>query len=124
MFWLWLLLAALDGGATPDAGTLDGGVVDAGPVAPPRWQWTHDGGWWLNDAGLTDVLTMRVGETAEVKLPHPIILMQCDVPLVTLGATQDTLLLTAVQKGDTHCGFWFKKNSWPDRSMELHVGAK
>lgn len=124
MFWLWLLLSAFDGGAAPDAGTRDAGVSDAGSAVPPRWQWTHDGGGWLNDGGVTDVLTMRMGETAEVKLPHPILLMQCDLPLVTLGATQDTLLLTAVQKGDTRCGFWFKKNSWPDRTMELHVGAK
>ncbi|MBL8917014.1 MAG: hypothetical protein JNM17_40290, partial [Archangium sp.] len=105
-----------DAGAS-DAG-VDAGVVDAGP---PRWQWTHDGGAWLTKDAVTDILKMRVGETAQVKLPLPIILMQCDQPLLTLGATSDTLLLTATKSGDTRCGFWFRKNAFPDRTMELHV---
>jgi hypothetical protein len=131
MFWLWLLLAAVDGGGVGAGvdGGVDGGVgagVDAGvrDAGPSRWQWTHDGGGWLDDGGVTDVLRMRVGETAEVKFPHPILLMQCDEPLLTLGATFDSLLLTAVKPGDTRCGFWFKKNSWPDRTMDLHVAPK
>lgn len=118
MTWLLILAAVLDGGVAPDAG------VELTEPAPTRWQWTHDGGAWLDGNGLTDRLTMRVGETAQVKLPLPIILMQCDQPLLTLGATSDTLLLTAIKAGDTRCGFWFKKNAFPDRTMELHVTAR
>lgn len=123
---VWLLLLAGVFGGTVDAGTPDGGVdagvADAGiDAGPPRWQWTHDGGAWLTKDAVTDILTMRVGETARVNLPLPIILMQCDQPLLTLGATTDTLLLTAIKPGDTRCGFWFRKNGYPDRTMELHV---
>lgn len=111
---LWLL--AFDGGA--DAGLLDAGA----PTPPPtRWQWTHADGGWLNDAGVTDTLTMRLGEVAEVQLPRPIILMQCDEPLLSLDATIDTLLLKAVKPGSTRCGFWYDKQSWPHRTLDVTV---
>ena len=71
--------------------------------------------------GVTDVLTMRVGETARVMLPRPIVLMKCDQELLKLDATVDTLLLTAFKDGKTRCGFWYEKSAWPHRTMELEV---
>ncbi len=113
----WLVLSVLTMGDGGDAG-LDGGL----PAEPAQhWQWTHADGGWLNDAGLTDVVTMRVGETAVVQFPLPIVLMQCDEPLLTLSATQDTLLLEAVKAGHTTCGFWYRPQSWPHRTLEVTV---
>jgi hypothetical protein len=116
---MWLLLLSLWLLA------FDGGDVDAGmpspPAAPARWRWSHADGGWLDDAGVTDTLTMRVGEVAEVQLPRPIILMQCDEPLLELGATADTLLLKAVKAGRTRCGFWYDKQSWPHRTLDVTV---
>lgn len=116
----WLLVAMLLGS---DGGLSDAGTPDAGEVSTPkRWTWTHatDAG-FLTPDGVTDVVTMRVGEIAQVKLDLPIILMQCDETLVTLDATIDTLLLKAVKPGHTRCGFWYRKNGYPDRTMELTV---
>ena len=53
--------------------------------------------------------------------PLPIVLMQCDEPLLGLGATEDTLLLTGTRAGHTACGFWFDKRAWPHRSMDVTV---
>lgn len=115
---LLLLLLALDGGVSLDAGAaLDAGVPDAGP----RVRWTHDKGEWLNDAGVTDVLVLHLRDVAEVKFPFPIVLMQCDEPLLTLGANEDTLLLTGAKTGRTRCGFWFDRRAWPHRTMDVAV---
>lgn len=104
--WLLLLLTlAADGGA-PDAGA---------------WQWTsHDGGFLTGD-GVTDVLTLRVGETATVTLERPIVLMQCDEQLLSLGATTESLLLTGVKAGRTRCGFWYQKRAYPHRYFDVTV---
>ena len=107
---LLLLTLAADGG-TPDAG-----VPDAG-----SWKWIDGDGGWLLDGGSTDILTLRVGETARIVFPFPIVLMQCDEPLLGLGATEDTLLLTGLKTGHTACGFWFYQRAWPHRSMDVTV---
>jgi len=107
-----LLLLAADGG-TPDGGLLT--------PPPTTWKWIDGDGGWLLDGGFTDILTVRVGETARVIFPFPIVLMQCDEPLLTLGATEDTLLLTGAKPGHTACGFWFYERAWPHRSMDVTV---
>lgn len=117
--WLALVVSsvlAVDGGVEPDAG------LAPAPPAPQRtWSWTHADGGWVDDAGVTDVLVMRVGETARVQFPLPIVLMQCDEPLLTLDATIDTLLLKAVKAGHTRCGFWYRPQAWPHRSLVVTV---
>lgn len=113
---LLLLLLALDGGAP-----LDAGVPDAGSKPAPRVSWKHAQGEWMNDAGLTDVLVLHVRDVAEVKFPFAIVLMQCDEPLLTLGATEETLLLTGAKAGHTTCGFWFDRRAWPHRTMDVTV---
>ena len=113
---LALLAADADGGTDMDAG------VDAGPEQPARWSWNHADGGWLDDAGLTDELRLHVGEVAEVRFPLPVVLMQCDAPLIKLGATETTLLLTGADAGVTTCGFWFAQRAWPHRSMRVTVG--
>lgn len=121
-----------DAGARPrpDAGTprSDGGSADgggdAGTSPPPkraRWSWTHGDGGWLLDGGVSDILTVSVGETAEVRFPHPIILMQCDEVLLSLSATEDTLLLTGEKAGHTQCGFWWFRQPFPNRMMDVTV---
>ncbi len=127
---LWLLIvsvlsadAGVDGGAV-DAGLVDAGVAEPAQVVPARWSWVHADGGWLDDAGVTDRVVMRMGETAEVQFPLPIVLMQCDAPLLTLGATLDTLLLTAVQPGRTTCGFWYRPQSWPHRTLDVTVNPR
>ena len=128
----WILMLALaadlpepDPQVRRDAGQLDAGMRDgaiASPDAgPPRWAWTNGDGGWLLDGGVTDIVTVRVGETARVVFPFPIVLMQCDAPLLGLGATQDTLLLTGLDAGHTTCGFWFYERAWPHRSMDVTV---
>ncbi len=125
----WGATPAVDGGAAPsDAGRTDAGRTDGGhPAAgaPPRprarWEWVHGDGGWLLDGGVSDILTVSVGETAEVRFPHPIILMQCDEVLLSLSATQDTLLLKGEQAGHTQCGFWWFKQAWPNRMMDVTV---
>lgn len=118
---LLLLCLALDGGL-PAGVTVDAGTVDAGPVTPtPPWAWeTADGG-FLDPDGTTDVLTLKLGATAHVRLARPIVLMQCDDELLTLGATDDELLLTAVKRGETRCGFWYTPNAIPHRYMRVTV---
>jgi hypothetical protein len=123
------LLAAVDGGvAAPDGGHPDAGVAarDAGvearaPAAPERWKWVHGDGGWIADGGVSDFLTVRVGETARVQLELPIVLMQCDEPLLELDATEDTLLLTGLKPGHTMCGFWYAQRAWPHRYMDVTV---
>jgi hypothetical protein len=114
-----LLALAADGGSS----TADGGAgLDAGQrPAPQRWRWTHADGGWLDDAGTTDVLVVPLGETARVQFPLPIVLMQCDAELLRLAATRDALLLTGTDAGHTSCGFWFFKQSWPHRYMDVTV---
>jgi hypothetical protein len=73
------------------------------------------------DAGVTDTLTMRVGEVGELQFPLPIMLMQCDEPLLTLEATLDTLLLKATATGHTRCGFWYRPQAWPHRTLDVVV---
>lgn len=118
---LLLMMAAL-----AHAG-VDGGV-DAGPTArpppPERWSWTYLGVDSVLDGGFSDSLSLRVGETAEVVFPFPVVLMQCDRPLLTLAATEDTLLLTGAMPGRTHCGFWFYERAWPHRFMDVTVVGK
>lgn len=107
-----------------DGGSADGGG-DAGTRPPPkraRWSWTHGDGGWLLDGGVSDLLTVSVGETAEVRFPHPIILMQCDEVLLSLSATEDTLLLTGEKVGHTQCGFWWFRQPFPNRMMDVTVG--
>ena len=111
-----ILLLAL----ASDAGTPDGGFPDGGRP-PVTWKWIDGDGGWLLDGGSTDVLTLRVGETARVVFPFPIVLMQCDELLLGLGATEDTLLLTGEKPGHTACGFWFYPQAWPHRSMDVTV---
>lgn len=108
-----------DGGLAPRDGGLDAGV----PVAlkRARWSWTHGDGGWLLDGGVSDVLSVSVGETAEVRFPHPIILMQCDEVLLSLSATEDTLLLKGEQAGHTQCGFWWFRQPFPNRMMDVTV---
>lgn len=112
-----LLVLAMDGGSDAGGAAPDGGV----PAAPARWRWIDGDGGWLLDGGSTDVLTVRVGETARIVFPFPIVLMQCDEPLLSLGATEDTLLLTGIKAGHTACGFWFYERAWPHRSMDVTV---
>ena len=110
----WVLLSML----AADAG------VDAPVPAPApleRWKWSHADGGWLDDAGVTDTLTMRVGEVGELQFPLPIMLMQCDEPLLTLEATLDTLLLKATATGHTRCGFWYRPQAWPHRTLDVVV---
>ena len=38
------------------------------------------------------------------------------------GATEKSLLLTAVRAGHTRCGFWYEARSWPHRTLDLTVG--
>ena len=116
---LTLTLAA-DAGM-PDGGIPDAGIVEAVDAGPSHWKWIGADGGWLNDAGLSDILTVRVGETAKVIFPFPIVLMQCDEPLLELGANEDTLLLTGAKAGHTSCGFWFYEQAWPHRSMDVTV---
>lgn len=108
-----------------DAGSPRGdGGSDAGTSPPPkraRWSWTHADGGWLLDGGVSDLLTVSVGETAEVRFPHPIILMQCDEVLLSLSATEDTLLLTGEKAGHTQCGFWWFRQPFPNRMMDVTV---
>jgi hypothetical protein len=113
-----ILLAVLGADGGVDAGIPDAGLADARPA---RWNWIDGDGGWLLDGGLTDILTLRVGETAHIVFPLPIVLMQCDEPLLGLGATEDTLLLTGLQPGHTACGFWFDKRAWPHRSFDVTV---
>lgn len=126
VFALIALFAAVNGGvATPDAGARDGGVdagtPDAGLALPVRWRWQHADGGWLNDGGLTDILSLRVGETAEVQFDLPIALMQCDEQLLELGSTETTLLLKGLKAGHTMCGYWYFQRSWPHRYMDVTV---
>lgn len=107
--WLLLMLTLAADGGTPDAG------------APSRYEWiANDGGFFTED-GVTDRLTMRVGETANITLGRPIVLMQCDDELLVLGADENTLLLTAKRAGKTRCGFWFEKRAYPHRFFEVTV---
>lgn len=99
----------------------DGGTPDAGPPDAGTWSWINGDGGWLLDGGSTDILTVRVGETARIVFPFPIVLMQCNDELLGLGATEDTLLLTGVKEGHTSCGFWFYQRAWPHRSMDVTV---
>lgn len=110
---LLALLSAVDGGA-PDAGLTV-------PEAPPAFRWTHGDGGWIADGGVTDLLTVRVGQTARVVFPLPIVLMQCDEPLLELGASEDTLLLKGLEAGHTRCGYWYDQRPWPHRYMEVTV---
>jgi hypothetical protein len=121
-----VLMAALgaDGGVSTDGGvSLDGGLDGGVPekVVNTKWTWFHADGGFLTPDGVTDTLTMRVGEVAHIHFDLPIILMQCDEPLLSLDATLDTLLLKAIKPGKTRCGFWYRKNSYHDRTMELNV---
>ncbi len=99
----------------------DGGTADAGVADAKTWKWIDGDGGWLLDGGSTDILTLRLGDTARVVFPFPIVLMQCNEPLLGLGATEDTLLLTGVREGHTACGFWFYSQAWPHRSMDVTV---
>jgi hypothetical protein len=104
-----------------DAGARDGGTPDTGPPKRARWSWVHADGGWLLDGGVSDVLSVSVGETAEVRFPHPIILMQCDEVLLSLSATVDTLLLKGEKAGHTQCGFWWFRQPFPNRMMDVTV---
>ena len=99
----------------------DGGTPDAGVADAKTWKWIDGDGGWLLDGGSTDILTLRMGDTARVVFPFPIVLMQCNEPLLGLGATEDTLLLTGIREGHTACGFWFYSQAWPHRSMDVTV---
>lgn len=112
----WVLLSLL----AADAG-VDAPQPTPAPAPLERWKWSHADGGWLDDAGVTDTLTMRVGEVGELQFPLPIMLMQCDEPLITLEATLDTLLLKAVATGHTRCGFWYRPQSWPHRTLDVIV---
>ena len=120
MLQIILMLAlTVDGGLVIDAGVPDAGVPT--PAPPAKWKWIDGDGGWLLDGGSTDVLTVRVGETARIVFPFPIVLMQCNEELLGLGATEDTLLLTGLKAGHTACGFWFYQRAWPHRSMDVTV---
>lgn len=112
---LLMLTLAADAGFSPDGGL----PQDAGVTT--TWKWIDGDGGWLLDGGSTDVLTLRVGDVARIVFPFPIVLMQCDEPLLGLGATEDTLLLTGLKIGHTACGFWFYERAWPHRSMDVTV---
>jgi hypothetical protein len=116
LFTILLLTLAADGGIDPS---------DAGTPAPTKtWNWIDGDGGWLLDGGSTDVLTLKVGDTARIVFPFPIVLMQCDEELLGLGANEDTLLLTGLKVGHTACGFWFYPRAWPHRSMDVTVSKE
>jgi hypothetical protein len=124
-----LCAAAPDGGSlrdggVPDAGR-DAGVVDAGvPDAGPRvgsWK-TFDGYSWFDDAGTTDLVTLPVGASVEVRFPQPTISVVCDdLELVRVEGQVESYRFTGLKRGQTHCGFWYEKRAWPSRYVEVTV---
>lgn len=112
----------LDGGVT-DGGASDGGVVDAGPPPPKSsWQYVEDGGFLDEDAGISDRVVAPVGGSQSVRFPHPVIFGHCDdQSLFRIDGTEDTLIFRGLKPGRTHCGFWFVRQPFPNRFVEVTV---
>jgi hypothetical protein len=127
------LLLAVFFSAVPDAGTLsrdagrlDSGIerdasIDAGTDAGVAIVvWRHlDGG--RTDAGISDFVTIPLGQTAEIKFPQHCLTIRCDDDLVWITGTVDTVLIKGVAAGLTHCGFWFFPQPFPNRYIEVNV---
>jgi hypothetical protein len=108
-----VLSAMADAGTT---GFAHSRTVDGG--APATW---HFDGGILRDGGVTDVLTLAVGQAVLVSFPLPIAFGQCDAPLVTVSPEGDRLRFEARQPGTTHCGYWFQKGALPQRLVLIEV---
>ncbi len=108
-----LLSAMTDAGmsASSQSRAVDGGMA-------PTWH--YDGG-ILKDGGVTDVLTLSVGQSVLVSFPMPIAFGQCDAPLVTVSAEGDRLRFAAQKPGTTQCGYWFQKGALPQRLVFIEV---
>ncbi len=114
--------------AGPDAGTAGdaGGPFDAGRALGDRWE-SADGG-FFDDAGVTDRLYLRVGNTLRLHFPRVLLMSHCDAPLLRFEPNADTIDAVAVDAGTTQCGFWYLKEwtmsgaqPFPDRLFEVHV---
>jgi hypothetical protein len=123
-FVLVIVLAAGDAGLgarqSPDAG--EARVRDAGVAADagPDSFWQYDGG-VIGDAGVTDSLRVRVGETVAVRFGLPIAFGQCDAPLVSVSGKGDAVLFLGLRAGHTRCGYWFQKSALPQRLFAIEV---
>lgn len=121
---LALMAADLDAGAK-DAGWTDGGLADAGPRAAPSLpgsSWLHADGGFFSDAGVSDVVVVAVGGSQPVQFPHPIIFGHCDdQTILRIDGTEDTLVFRGVASGHTFCGFWYRRQSYPNRYVEVTV---
>jgi len=115
--------AGLDGGARTDASLADGGVVDAGARTPAvTSSWVHADGGFFTDAGVSDVVVVAVGGSQAVQFPHPIIFGHCDdQSLLVIDGTEDALVFRGVAPGTTYCGFWYRRQSYPNRYVEVTV---
>jgi hypothetical protein len=127
-----LLLAVLFS-AISDAGILsrDAGRFDSGYERDASFDsgtdagvaivvWRHlDGG--RTDAGVSDFVTIPIGQTAEIKFPHHCLTIRCDDDLVWITGTVDTVLIKGADAGLTHCGFWFFPQPFPNRYIEVSV---
>jgi hypothetical protein len=127
-----VLLCLLLQAAPPDAGAADSGSalavgtdggsdagLDAGPIA--TWR-AYAGLFAFDDAGTTDVVTVSVGASVEVRFPRTSFSSTCDDrELFTIVGLVDSYRITGLKPGQTHCGFWFEKRPWPNRYVEVNV---
>ncbi len=110
--------AGRDGGPAMDAGPGDAGAGgDAGPLA----RWTLLEPWQVEDAGATDLVELSVGAWLEVPLAKPVVLTVCDAVLAEVEALSTGLRFTGVDAGATHCGLWFFRSPFPQRTVDLRV---
>jgi hypothetical protein len=111
---------AIDAGAG-DAGLTDAGAADGGPPKVTA-SWVHADGGFLTDAGVSDRVVVPVGGFQEVRFPHPLLAGQCDDPdIARIDGSGDTLIFRGLVPGHTFCGFWFYRQAWPNRYVELTV---
>jgi hypothetical protein len=117
---LVLMGADVDAGTTTDAGVGDAGVKPAPPS--PKASWVNADGGFFSDAGVSDLVVVPVGGSQPVQFPHPIIFGHCDdQSLLRIDGTEDTLIIRGVAPGKTYCGFWYRKQSYPNRYVEVTV---
>ena len=120
---------AMDAGPMRESGVSDAGRRDAGPVnttagdAGTNNFWKHNGGEVLNEEGVTDLVEIELGTFQKVSFPQAVTLTVCDNPnLVNISPTGEWLMFTALQLGETRCGFWFsRKQVVPQRFMSVKV---